>query len=73
MSTRQIVLLLVPLILIDLTLAVVAVLDWARRKRFRLLPRVAWLLVIVLLNTVGPILYFVLGRTEEQEEGEDER
>jgi hypothetical protein len=69
-STQQIVTLLVPLILIDVGLAVVAILDWARRRRFKLLPRIAWLLVIILVNTVGPIAYLVLGRAEETGDGD---
>ena len=70
MSTQQIVTLLVPLILIDVGLAVVAILDWARRSRFKLLPRMAWLVVIILVNTVGPIAYLVLGRAEDTGEGD---
>jgi hypothetical protein len=69
-STQQIVTLLVPLILIDVGLAVVAILDWAKRSRFKLLPRMAWLVVIILVNTVGPIAYLVLGRAEETGEGD---
>jgi hypothetical protein len=71
-STRQIVALLVPLILIDLGLAAVGVVDWSKRKRFRFLPRLAWLAVIVLLNTIGPLVYFALGRTDEPGSDEEE-
>jgi uncharacterized membrane protein YqjE len=71
MSTKQIVLLLVPLALIYVALIVVAVVDWARRARFRLLPRVAWLAVIVLVGTIGPILYLVLGRSDEPAGGDE--
>ena len=44
---RQIVLLVVPLALIELVLAVVALVDWARRRAFRGLPRWGWLAVIL--------------------------
>jgi hypothetical protein len=72
MSTPQMVALLAPLILIDLGLAAVAVVDWSKRKRFKLLPRLAWLAVIVLVNTIGPLLYFTLGRADQAADGEEE-
>lgn len=65
MSTKQIVLLAIPLAAIYLALLVAGLRDWSRRRSFRLLPRYAWLAVIALVSTVGPILYFLLGRGEE--------
>ena len=65
---RQIVLLVVPLALIELVLAVVALVDWARRRAFRGLPRWGWLAVILFVEIVGPTLYLTLGRGEEHAE-----
>ena len=33
-----------------------------RRERIRLLPKTLWVIVIVLLNVVGTVLWFVVGR-----------
>jgi bacteriorhodopsin len=56
-------LLLAPILLIEIALMIVALVDLARRERTRG-PKWIWAVVIVLLNLVGPILYFVFGREE---------
>ncbi len=55
---------LIPLILLELGLLVWALIDVARRPRVRG-NKVVWILVIVLINIIGPILYFIFGRGEE--------
>jgi hypothetical protein len=64
----QMILLATPLILIELALAVVALVDWVRRKTFRALPRWGWFCVILFVGIVGPTLYLTLGRGEERAE-----
>ncbi|HLA97973.1 MAG TPA: PLD nuclease N-terminal domain-containing protein [Anaerolineales bacterium] len=61
---REYLPLLIPLILIQVTLMIIALLDLSRRERLRG-PRWAWVLVVVFVNVIGPILYFVLGREDE--------
>jgi hypothetical protein len=60
---RQILPFLIPILLLQLALIVVALIDLARRERTRG-PKWAWVLIIVLINFIGPIIYFVLGREE---------
>ncbi len=64
----QLILLLIPLGVIELALAIVALVDWVRRKAFRALPRCGWLVVIIVLGIVGPTVYLILGRGEESAE-----
>jgi len=64
----QMILLAIPLILIELALAVVALVDWVRRKTFRALPRWGWFCVILFVGIVGPTVYLILGRGEERAE-----
>ena len=64
----QMILLATPLILIELALAVVALVDWVRRKTFRVLPRWGWFCVILFVGIVGPTVYLILGRGEERAE-----
>jgi hypothetical protein len=66
----QMILLAIPLILIELALAVVALVDWARRKTFRALPRWGWFCIILVAGIVGPTLYLTLGRGEERAESD---
>lgn len=54
-----------PLILLQFLLMVVALVDLRKRKTFRHLSKGFWILIIILLNLIGPILYFVIGRGEE--------
>ena len=60
---QQILPFLIPILLLQLGLMAVALIDLARRERTRG-PKWAWVLIIVCVNLIGPIIYFVLGREE---------
>ena len=61
---RQYLPLLIPVVLIQLALLITALVDLVRRPQTRG-PKWAWVLVIVLINFIGPIVYFVAGRKDE--------
>ena len=56
--------LVIPVILIQLVLQIAALVDLVRRERVAKLPKWLWAVIIILLNLVGPIIYFILGREE---------
>lgn len=56
--------LLIPIMLLQLALMTVALLDLHKQPATRG-PKWRWVLVIVLVNFIGPLLYFVLAREEE--------
>ncbi len=56
--------LLIPLILLQLVLMVIALVDLARRPK-TLGPKGMWAIIIVLGELIGPILYLIIGRKEE--------
>ena len=56
--------LLIPIVVLELGLMVFALLDLNKRTVTRG-PKWVWIGVIVLLNMIGPILYFLFGRREE--------
>jgi hypothetical protein len=60
---RQLLPFLIPILLLQLVLIVVALVDLARRERTRG-PKWLWVLIILFVNLIGPILYFVIGREE---------
>jgi hypothetical protein len=64
MSTK-LILLLLPLVLIELGLIAFALVDLIKRKKVKGGNKWVWGIIIVLLNFIGPIIYFVLGREEE--------
>ena len=61
---REYLPLLIPLLLIQLILMAFALLDIARRDKLRG-PKWVWVLVVIVVNIIGPIIYFVLGREDE--------
>jgi len=61
-------LLLIPIALIELGLMVWALIDISKRKYVKGNNKVVWILIIVLVSTIGPILYFFLGRKEGPDE-----
>jgi hypothetical protein len=55
---------LIPVILLELILLIVAVVDLIRRENVRYLPKWAWALIVVFIQIIGPIVYFIIGREE---------
>jgi len=53
---------LIPLVLIQVVLLVWALWDLAHRRQVKGGSRLAWLLVILFVNTLGAILYLSWGR-----------
>ena len=57
---------LVPIILLQLGLMIFALVDLARRPATAANgPRWAWAFIIIFINIIGPIAYFLIGRREE--------
>jgi hypothetical protein len=54
---------LIPILILQLGLMIFALVDLARRERTKG-PKWAWALIIIFVNLIGPILYFVVGREE---------
>jgi|GEM_PF-294261 len=61
---RQLLPFLIPILLLEAVLIVVALIDLARRERTRG-PKWLWVLVILFVSLLGPIIYFAVGRQEE--------
>lgn len=59
-------LLILPLVLAQVALMTWAIVDWRRRKATSRLPKGLWLVVILLGQIVGPVLYLVFGREDER-------
>lgn len=61
---QQYIPLLIPVVIIELGLMIAAIVDLIRRPQTRG-PKWVWALVILFINFIGPIIYFVAGRKEE--------
>ena len=55
---------LIPVLLLELGLMIFALVDLSRRDRVNG-PKWVWALVIILVQIIGPIIYFVAGRKDE--------
>ncbi len=65
LKPEQIIALLVPIVAIQVGLMIAALVDLERsERRVRGGSKIVWALVIILVNIIGPILYFVAGREE---------
>lgn len=63
LSWTVFLLLIIPLVLLQLGLAVAALIDLSKRERVKG-PKWVWVLVILLGELIGPLLYFIIGREE---------
>ena len=65
MTETEILLLLLPLVVVQLGLIVLALRDLLRpERRVRGDSKLMWGVIIVVINIIGPILYFLVGRDE---------
>ncbi len=65
-QTKDIIVLLIPLILVQLALQIAALVNLLKRDnaQIRWNNKLIWILIIIFGEVIGPILYFVLGRVE---------
>ena len=61
---RSYIPLLIPFLVIEVGLLVIALVDLIRRDQVRHLPKWAWAVIIIVINFIGPIVYLLLGREE---------
>lgn len=67
MDTQAVIAIVAPLVLLQLGLAVLALRDLLRpERRVKGPSKLVWGIVIVLGELLGPIVYFVFGRQEQE-------
>ncbi|TCO59597.1 PLD nuclease N-terminal domain-containing protein [Actinocrispum wychmicini] len=57
---------LIPAIVLYLALVIYCLVDLARHPHTRLLPRWAWVVICVVISTLGAIAYLVAGREQNR-------
>ncbi|WP_214706894.1 MULTISPECIES: PLD nuclease N-terminal domain-containing protein [unclassified Exiguobacterium] len=62
-NDSNLLLILLPFLILQLILLVVALIDLLKRQETNG-PKWVWLLVILFINILGPIIYFLWGRTK---------
>lgn len=56
---------IIPLLAVQFCLMITALVHIFRHNNYRFGNRILWIIITVGINTLGPILYFTIGRGEE--------
>ncbi|OFW58041.1 MAG: hypothetical protein A2W01_07770 [Candidatus Solincola sediminis] len=65
LESWKLVVMLIPLVVIELGLMIIALVDLTRRTSVRGGNKIVWALVILLISLIGPIVYLLWGREPE--------
>ena len=60
---------MIPLAILQTLLMIIALIHVVRHPKYKRGNMVIWLLVVILVNIIGPILYFTIGRGEDDGNG----
>lgn len=56
----------IPLFVTQVALGLIALIHVLRHPHYRFGNKMMWAFVVVLVNIIGPIVYFIFGRGDEQ-------
>lgn len=56
---------IIPLAVIEIGLAVFALVDVLRHKKFKFGNTVIWVIIVLVVEFIGPILYFTIGKDND--------
>ncbi len=57
---------LIPIIVIELGLAITALIHVLRHPHYKIGNKPMWIVIVCFLQIIGPIVYFALGRGDEE-------
>lgn len=58
--------LLIPVLVLEWALMITAVVHIVKHKSFKFGSMTLWILLVVFIQIIGPILYFTIGRGEDE-------
>ena len=58
---------IVPLVLLQIGLAIFSAVHVVRHPQYKFGNRMIWLLVVLLIQWIGPLVYFVFGRGDDHD------
>ncbi len=58
---------IIPLLVLQLGLMLAALISILKHKKYKTGNRALWVILSLFVSIIGPILYFVLGKTDEEE------
>jgi len=54
------ILLLIPVMIIQLALIIIALVNISKKAKVKYMNKVAWIIIIIMVNLIGPICYLIL-------------
>ena len=57
---------ILPLVVLELGLKLYCFFDWRTRTEFGVFTKNVWILIILLVNTLGPVIYLLIGRSSHE-------
>lgn len=65
MSVQEALPLIIPIVILEWTLAIVALVHVLKHPNYRFGNRVMWIIIVLFIQIIGPIVYFLFGRGKE--------
>ncbi|MGB7606124.1 MAG: PLD nuclease N-terminal domain-containing protein [Lutisporaceae bacterium] len=56
---------LIPIVVVELILVLTALIHIFKHPHYRFGNKIMWVLIVALIQIIGPIIYFVVGRGED--------
>lgn len=56
---------LIPVIILEFALMLIALIDLLKRTKAKVGNKAIWIIVILFVQIIGPISYFLIGRSDE--------
>lgn len=56
---------LIPFIILELALAITALIHVLKHPNYRFGNKVSWIFIVLVLQIIGPVLYFTIGRGKD--------
>lgn len=66
MNIGELLPVLIPLIAVELALAAAALIHLLRHPHYRFGNKALWIVIVLLLQIIGPVIYFVIGKGEDE-------
>lgn len=65
MTLQEALPLIIPIVILEWTLAIVALIHVIKNPNYRFGNKTMWILIVLLIQIIGPIFYFLFGRGEK--------
>lgn len=58
--------LIIPIFIVELALAITALVHVIKHPNYKFGTKIMWILIVLCIQIIGPVVYFILGRGEEE-------